>query len=86
MPNQSWKNNTIVLDDDKGTILIQDKNKNYILFGSDEILIFGDKKITLESKEINIKASTKLVTDTGKSELVSSGETKIQGSTINLNP
>lgn len=80
------KNNTIVLDDDKGTILIQDKNKNYILFGSDEILIFGDKKITLESKEINIKASSKLVTDTGKSELVSSGETKIQGSTINLNP
>lgn len=80
------KNNTILLDDENGTILIQDKNKNFIQLSKDEITIFGDKKITLESKEIMIKATNKLVTDTKKSELVSSGETKIKGSVINLNP
>lgn len=80
------KNNTIILDDDNGSILIQDKNKNYIALNEDGIMIFGDKKITLESKEIMIIATDKLVTDTKVSELVSSGETKIEGATINLNP
>lgn len=80
------KNNTILIDDKEGTILIQDKNKNFIKFSADEVHIFGDKRIKLESKEVIIKATTKLETDTKKSILHSSGETKMTGSPINLNP
>lgn len=80
------KNNSFILDDKEGTILIQDKNKNYIKFSKDEILIFGDKKITLQSKEIMIKADKKIDTDTKKATFHSSMETKITGTPINLNP
>lgn len=80
------KNNSFILDDKEGTILIQDKNKNYIKFSKDEILIFGDKKITLQSKEIMIKADNKIDTDTKKATFHSSMETKITGTPINLNP
>ncbi|MCP4121844.1 MAG: type VI secretion system tip protein VgrG [Bacteroidetes bacterium] len=80
------KNNTLLMDDDKGEILIQDKNKNYIKFSKDEVLIFGDKKITLQSKEIKLVADEKLETNAGNAVFESSMETKIKGTPINLNP
>lgn len=80
------KNNTIFLDDENGEILIQDKNKNYIKLSASEVTIYGENKITLQSKEISIKADQKLETDAGNSTFKSSMETKIQGSIINLNP
>lgn len=80
------KNNTIFIDDKKGTILIQDKNKNYIKFDKKEILIYGEKKITLQSKEVEIKADKKLTTNAGTASFESKMETKIKGTPINLNP
>ncbi|MFT5821019.1 MAG: Rhs element Vgr protein [Crocinitomix sp.] len=85
-PPDPVKNNTILIDDKEGTILVQDKNSNYIKFSDEEILIFGDKRITLEAPEVIINASKKLETDTGKSTFHASGETKITGALINLNP
>ncbi len=79
-------NNTIFMDDEKGEILIQDKNKNYIKFSEEEILIFGEKKIILEAKEVIIKADTKLEAKTGESLFNANGEIKMVGATINLNP
>ncbi|NOQ72211.1 MAG: type VI secretion system tip protein VgrG [Crocinitomix sp.] len=80
------KNNTIFIDDKKGTILIKDKNGNHIKFSDKEIHIFGKKRINIEAPDVFIKATKKLETDTGKSTLHAGGETKITGSPINLNP
>lgn len=80
------KNNTILIDDAEGTILVRDKNGNFIKFSDTEMHIFGKKKVRIEAEEVVIEAATKLETNTGKSILHAGGETKITGSPINLNP
>ncbi len=84
-PPNLAKNNTIILDEKNGTILIQDQNKNQIELSKKGILIKADKKITLDAKKIELIAKDELKTDTGASSLVSTGKTTINGSQINLN-
>ncbi|MDG1331962.1 MAG: type VI secretion system tip protein VgrG [Crocinitomicaceae bacterium] len=80
------KNNTILMDDEKGEILIRDKNSNYIKFSSEEIFIEGAKKITLKAPKIMLEAEETLETKADSSIIFSDKETKIQGTPINLNP
>lgn len=81
------KNNTIELNGNDGTILIQDNNENLIQLSQNEIKISAKKKLVLTAKNIEIKASDSLDMEGKKvrSE-AKSGEMLIKGKPINLNP
>ena len=79
-------NNSIILSDSDGSIVIQDKNGNKIELGSDGITISSDKTIKLEGQTIEVEASNKLLaTSNSTSEFSSSGTTALKGTMVNIN-
>ena len=79
-------NNSIILSDADGNIVIQDKNGNKIELGSEGITISSEKTIKLEGQTIELNASNKLVaTSKSTSEFSSSGTTALKGTMVNIN-
>ncbi|HEX2394252.1 MAG TPA: type VI secretion system tip protein VgrG, partial [Bacteroidales bacterium] len=85
----------IEINDDKNEITLSDKNNNKIRLGSDGISIESAKDISfktsagnvkIEGKSVEVKAATKSsISGTASAELVSTGQTKIQGGIVNIN-
>lgn len=66
---------TVSLDDDKGSVTISDpKGSTVVLNGDNTITIKSADKISFESKEIEIKASEKVLIDS-KIDLIATGKT-----------
>ncbi len=86
--------NTIVCDDDAGTITVEDENKSKVLLDSSGVTIESDGDVTIkaggdvtiEGANVSLKADSDLNAEGGSGmELKSGGNTVIEGSTVDIN-